>query len=215
MLRKTTSIREQSRRLISVLGFPEPPSHLPLSDMGRLSRPFDQVIHRSVCLAAVVSCCFGVDGHSALLWLEANGSDGELTEQERSCLMLGGVAGQSEFARVLEVRIEALWALCWVLCLVPDIGWTSYCGSNLKELLPNVHGGEAIASFRSRARLRNTREILKQEDLAYCLDWLAVEALKGRLTLPGDLRAYVIRQRRHALTWVLSSCSWDDTPLDT
>ena len=93
--------------------------------------------------------------------------------------------------------------------------FSSYCGENLKSLAPKVGDkNQEALSFISNAKLRSVDEIMQAEDLAYCLDWFAKKAeLTGETVLP--VRAYVVRKRRHALSWLFSKQSWDEVSLDT
>jgi len=207
-------IRQSSVRAAQALGFAVP-EHLPLSRTAAVRvRSQDEVVQRAGALHAVVAVAFGFDPARAVAWLAGNGSGVCLTEDERRLLSLPN-ASETNLAGQLEVRVEALWALCWALGHVEELDFARYCGDHLAEITPDLEAGESLDGFRQRSRLRPQGEIVAMEDLAYCLDWAIVEArLKGRPE-PGQVRGYVIRQRRHALSWLLSGVDWEDTPTDT
>lgn len=207
-------IRQSSIRVGEVLGFVVP-EHLPLSGTPAARvRSRDEVVHRAGALHAVVAVAFGLGPARALAWLAQNSADGSLTGDERRLLSLPHPVG-SGLARSLETRIEALWALCWALGHVEELDFASYCGDDLAEMMPDLEVGEPLDGFAQRSRLRAPDEIAAMEDLAYCLDWAVVDARLRDQPEPGQVRGYVVRQRRHALSWLLCAEDWDDVPTDT
>lgn len=147
------------------------------------------------------------------MWLEKYNADQTLTTDEHFFLTTD--PNNKDLVGKLETRVEALWALCWSLKFFSQLDWTQYCGKNLKQLTPNIETDEPLSTFENRASLRKIEEIVQQEDVAYCLDWVIVEAKLKKGPTPGKLRSYAIRERRHALTWILSKEKWDDISLDT
>jgi len=208
-------IRAHSIDIIKVIGYPSPPLHLPLSNTSkRYLRNSAEVVNRSAALHAVVACASGFDGRKGLAWLRENGVDEALTPDEKR-LLLTADGHESTLARDLETRIEGLWALCWATTYVEKLDFCQYCGDNLVTIMPDVINKERLYEYRKRAKLRSAEEIMQMEDLAYCLDWGIVESRKNNNPKPGLVRGYVIRERRHALSWLLCDDRWDEVPTDT
>jgi len=209
----------QSRRSYSsqravALGYPAPPSHLPLSEAHAPLRDPQRVVERGACLSAVMSSCFGFNGQTSWRWLHRNHAELQLTDEERK-LLATRKPDRSSLARELETRVEALWALSWAIGLVSRLDWAHYCGNQLRELWPDPTRDEPLTKVRSRAALRHRAVLQAEEDLAYCLHWAVVDAEIRRAPSPGSVRPYVIRERRHALSWLLNTAPWDGVPMDT
>lgn len=214
----SAQVRQISIQFVLSLGFPKPPEALPLSEAIGYEKSISSIIERCACLTAVVACCFGFEGQRALMWLKKNNADQSLTEDEQRFLGFGADSDADLKERLkgkLEIRIEALWSLCWALDLINQLDWEQYCGENLVNLIPDLEAEESLQFFEKKVSLRDVKEIIQQEDIAYCLDWAIVEARAKNLRIPGKLRAYAIRERRHALSWLLSKEKWDDVSLDT
>jgi len=211
---KPDVLRRQSLRRARSLGF-RCPGHLPLSSVGdaRL-RSLDEVVERAGALHAVIAVAFGFPPERALEWLAENGSSVCVAADERELLSLPRAAGSS-LARRLELRIEGLWALCWALGHIEELDFGSYCGDNLADIMPDLKLAQSLNGFRRRSALRPPSEIVAMEDLAYCLDWAVTDARLKGLPEPGHVRGYVIHERRHALSWILWSGGWEETPIDT
>lgn len=207
-------IRIDSLRRVSELGL-TPPEHLPLNEDLFLKKTAEAAARRLAVLNAVVAVCFGCPQWIAQKWLSNNDLFSLLTEKERTFIY--GAEPTSAAIDRFELSIEAVWALLWALNRVPFLDPKSYCGDNLKELAPKVGDENRSAKeFASAANFRSEVQIVREADYHYCLDWFARKAeLKGEsVGLP--VRAYVIRKRRHALSWLVSRESdWDEVPTDT
>ncbi len=82
-------------------------------------------------------------------------------------------------------------------------------------MLPNLKASEASAEFRNRVNPRSVAEVVVVCDLAYCLHWAIRQSELRRERLPGNLKPYVVLERRRALEWLLSQEAWDEVPLHT
>jgi hypothetical protein len=206
------AIREKSRRIAKDIGFPVPPIHLPMSEWRPAHRSSDEVVRRLCAISACIAVSFEFDNLRAIQWLRDNDLWNHLCHDEVLYL-----EGEHKTNRVLEnaiqLRIEAMWALCWSVGLTKELDFGDYCGSELKSLVPDIARNEATTQLLRRCKLRDVAEIIAAEDLAYCLHWGVVEAQIRGLSIP--IRGYVIIQRRHALSWILSTDDWDEVPLDT
>jgi len=138
-----------------------------------------------------------------------------LTDSELEILSLPQDDAVEKFSYNIGWKLENMWPLAWVL------GW---------EKQPDVDGNmidddtiEAmLTDFMTRQpqlKLRSIDEVAALEDLFYCAHNAAVSARLGQDTAPESfhpiMNGGVIHERRHALTWCLSDCAWDDTDLNT
>jgi hypothetical protein len=94
---------------------------------------------------------FGFDHRRGLVWIEENGVSGGLTEGEYRYLRAPKV--HTALLESLQLRIEALWALCWVLHHVEELRFDEYCRGSLSELTPNLASGETIERFKRGSSL--------------------------------------------------------------
>jgi Domain of unknown function (DUF4272) len=62
--------------------------------------------------------------------------------------------------------------------------------------------------------LRPDAEVLDELDVAFCLTWGCAEANLRQQPVPGDVRDYVIWERRRALEWLMGD-DWDNPSYDT
>ncbi len=190
------------------------PEHLPLSDVPVLYKSSYDVGCRISALTAVVSVCFGCPINVANIWVDNNELKDHLTSDELK--FINNNRPKKRDIGNNELYLESIWALLWSVALFEELDFTEYCGNNLKELSPGVGDKNTSAlDFNKKCKIRSVEEIFKMEDLAYNLDWCAVEAIKSDKSCGLSVRAYVIRKRRHALSWLLSPDSWDSVPLDT
>ncbi len=63
-------------------------------------------------------------------------------------------------------------------------------------------------------RAANRRRVLDELDVAFCLTWGCAEANLRQQPVPGDVRDYVIWERRRALEWLMGD-DWDNPNYDT
>jgi hypothetical protein len=185
------------------------PSSLPLLDDLSL-RPAEEILDRLICLHAVAAVARGFDREKAYAWISQEGTLENLTQDERKLILTG--AGDLD---VFKVQVEGMWALSWVLSIVPRLDFWSGCDSRFVTMLPDLKKGESSSNFRARAQLRSEIEVGIQCDLAYCLHWALREAeLKGSQP-PRGLTPYIVTERRRALEWAIGTDAWDMISLDT
>lgn len=204
----TGDIRRHTRETVRKLGYPDPKT-LPLIDSNVSCRSPQDVVERLLVLNCVAAIAYGFPASRGRGWLQQEHLEGALSSRE-SAFVMHGRAEPEEF----QLQVEALWALTWVIGLVPDLDFTLSCRGDFVAMLPDLQRNESGELIRGKAALRSERELLSALDLAYCLHWGEREASRNwwprrRPPLPG------IRQRRHALEWVLSSQDWDAVVLDT
>ena len=202
------AIRQASWGIASQLGFAANDA-LPLLDASTVTRSKDEIVNRIFGMLALAASAYGLDRKKALTWLEREGSLEILTLAERE--FLGG--SQMNPTPFME-QVEAMWALCWSLKLVPDLDFSKPCSGDFVELLPDLKKDETGTAFRGRTVLRESEEVIARCDLAYCLHWGVVHVgLTGKLK--KAIKPFVIVERRRSLEWLLSEEAWDGVPLDT
>lgn len=203
-----TEIRENTLRVVKDV-FAFAPDHLPLLDDFAL-RPVQVIADRILCLHVAAAVSYGLNREKARAWILEEGLAKSLAATERSFVFSG--SGQ---VGVFRARIEGIWALAWLLSIVPDIDFSQECDVGLALELPDLKSGESSAAFRQRARLRSKREVAAECDLAYCLHWALRQTLLNRKRLPAAVAPDVVEERRRALEWAIADGSYDDISLDT
>lgn len=201
-------IRQQSLREAERLGYPTNKG-LPFLDDTPSIRTFQETTDRIFCLTAMVSVAYGYASDKAKGWLERQGLVGRLSAKEVAFL------SEQDDPVAMQARVEALWALAWVVNAVPVLDFGQACSERFVTLLPNVPEGQPVASFREKWRLRTAGELLAARDLAYCLHWAIRDAGAHRRTLPRKLHPVYVIERRRALESLMSNDDWDDVQLDT
>jgi uncharacterized protein DUF4272 len=209
---ESEAARSRTRAVVARLGFPQPPDWYPFIERRRLRR-VSEVEDRALVLNVVINCSYGMPIDLAREWLGDHGLSSSLTAAEHEYLVAvdHGAAADS-FGHRLQV--EALWTLAWGLSLAPALNWNSYCGDELASWFPNLRTSEDTPRFRSSTLLRTDAEVLDELDVAFCLTWGCAEANLRQQPVPGDVRDYVIWERRRALEWLMAD-DWDNPNYDT
>jgi hypothetical protein len=201
-------IRDESIRTARQLGVDVLPT-LPLLDADLEMRAADETVSRILVMHAVAATAYGFDKAKAISWLKQEALTSLLTPQERAWVF-EGVGQPSRF----QAQIEAMWALSWAMGVVSEIDFGKDCDKRFAAMLPNLKASESSSDFRKKANPRPLKAIVASCDLAYCLHWAITQSeLSGKR--PGNLKAYIVIERRRALEWLLSKEAWDQVPLDT
>ncbi|WP_299839277.1 DUF4272 domain-containing protein [uncultured Tenacibaculum sp.] len=78
---------------------------------------------------------------------------------------------------------------------------------------------DSVEDWMQQLQEKNQTDVVFQEDLFYCLHNAVRSAQLGNKTVPENFdpigNGGVIHEKRHALTWMLSNVSWEDTDLST
>jgi hypothetical protein len=112
-------------------------------------------------------------------------------------------------------RYEALWMLEWALNLIEDL--------TMPSEICDVSGVAKIAldndsdEFLKSCTLRPVGEILDALDEHYCMHWVTRQARLDSKVPPAGLEEGVIRERHHALNWLVrfEDRDWDDVDTPT
>jgi len=183
---------------------------LPLLDPIKSIRTVDEVIDRLLCLHACAAYASGFDRDEAHAWLKREGLFDKLTWLELEFLTTNPDAEM-----IFVDRIEAMWALAWIIGIVPQLDFSKECSDDFVEMMPDLLTQESSSAFREKARLRPIDEIAAACDLAYCLHWGIRHAAVTGQKRPGRLEEEDIEERRRGLDWFLSDEPWEEWRLDT
>jgi len=202
-------IRQESSSIAAKAGI-NIPANLPLLDEKVSLRSVSEGTARLLSLTAIGATSYGFDKAKAREWLKQEKLVNSLTMPESDFLLLGKGA-----PKTFQIQIEAMWAIAWALGFVGELNFWKDCDNRFATMLPNLKTSQSGEDWRRRAKMRTVNEVFSACDLAYCLHWAVRQAqLEGKIP-PGQLKAYVVEERRRALEWLLSDCSWDAVNLDT
>lgn len=203
------SIRTRSVETAKLLGYATNPG-LPLLNSDEVIREASEVIDRLLGMYCIAAVAYGFERTRALTWIERNTDAIILTSAERRFLLTG--AGSTQH---FKFQIEGIWALYWSCGLTDAFSFAEHCPQDFVTRLPNLKRDENSQQFKSRVRQRTTSEVVAMADLAYCIHWAVRESELRGLGQVANIQEYVIRERRHAFEWLLTSHDWDDISLDT
>lgn len=203
-------IRQSSEQTAEALGYPINPN-LPLLDSIERLRLKDELVNRTLCLYACVACSYGFQKDKAVEWLKQEGVYDYLANSEVRYLR----EKSDKNTPLFQWQVESLWAMTWIASYHDKLDFSDSCPDDFIALFPDLKEGAPAIEFKEAAVTRKVEEVVAALDLAYCLHWAVRDAeLNGR-PVPGKVPPLVIRERRRALEWVISSEDWDDIVLDT
>jgi hypothetical protein len=219
-------IRNQLGGKIKRSGFLVAPN-LPIRRWQRL-RPSREIAVRLMALDAVYTWVAYPEGEVAGRRIRAYDQRNELrkwmTQVERRIFSLPRKEAIDRHQGTIGWRLENMWPLAWALgfSAFPSLEGRmisrAITGKLLMRFLPGL--GATVDDLLARARPRLEPEVMAAEDLFYCLHNAVRSAQVGGQTVPAGFdpvsNGGVIHERRHALTWCLSSgIGWDDVDLST
>ena len=188
---------------------------LPLADAvpGHSPKEDQAAARRMVILYALTGLAHEAKPERLWQWILANEVADELTAAERDCFL----KPLSKQALIdLSWKQEALFTLAWAGSLVDTLHLpVGEC--RLDALFPHIPPEVEIPHFLQSFRLRPLGDLVYQTDLHFCLHWVVrhPEAW-GESATARRLSLDVIRERRHALEWLVGNAAdWDDVALDT
>jgi hypothetical protein len=202
-------IRNQSIQAAKRLGVDVSVS-LPLLDTGLEMRSANKTITRILVMNAVAATAYGFDKAKAIAWLNQEDLTDSLSEQER-CFIFDAMGHSDRF----KVQVEGMWALAWAMGIANELDFAKDCDSRFVMMLPNLKQNQSSADFRKKANPRALERVVAICDLAYCLHWAIRQSELAGKRPPGNLKPYVVIERRRTLDWLLSEEAWDEVPLDT
>lgn len=207
-------IRHSSVTEARRLGYPQPAS-LPLASELTAPRGAEEIALRCLSLYAVLFSLFADDVPKPVVrdWMAANGLETNWSSLERR--FLGGEQLSEDELDRLSDRVESANALCWALGKTAELSPANYVDENLDALFPDIRGGESSDLFMRSICIREVEDLIQATDLYYVLHWGITEESLCKRPRPGNVDAYVIVERRHALEWIMCDLNWDDVSLDT
>ena len=198
-------LRSRGVRVNPHLPFTESPEEVTVATSEKVAR-------RACIISGLLSLAFGAPRDMVLRYFESGGLFEHATASEIDLVHASSLE-QAQIER-LEIQVEALWELAWVLCLIPRIDHFKYCGQHLITLVPKLD--EPVSGFVDRARMRPLDDLLAEADMLYRLHWAVRDASLQQQSIPNGLRFYVTNERLRAINWVLfSDVSWEDTDTST
>jgi len=178
-----------------------------------LARSVAEIATRAVILHGVVSVAAGVDGGPVVSWLTDESLWRHVTAKEKAFLLDPDRAEHSRHE--FQWHKEAEWTLLWAIQKVGPLGLpTHQCDTRrlVDEIMPALNSN--VSEFVESATLRNTGEILAEDNRTYDL-WCRVRAaINMQLPLPADLNYLVLYERRYAFEWLDGDRDWDDVTCD-
>ncbi len=197
------SIRRSTVKVLGRLGIPAPPPGHPLvwepGDLVEL-RPIEDIEARAAVLNVVLAAVFGLPRPDAMRWLLRARLLEHVSKQEWH-LIASGTGDPRQFA----LRLDAMYALAWVLGMVDELDPELNVPDGLPALFPDVSHNQSYGLWRSRMlpASRTAAEVAAALDLYYCVDWAYRDAIRAGRRPPGAVQPFVVSQRRWALEWAV------------
>jgi len=224
------SVREANLQILKKQGF-KPAEWLPTErDAPDKLRPLEERALRALAMLAVYAWASAppeqVPDELVRGFVKDNGLEPWLTPDEREILALSRPKAHEQHSGTIGWKLEALWALAWTLGFEhepPVAGGfidDEMTGELLFELLPGPLDEKAAEWMAELPEPKPSEDDVKRlEDLFYCAHNAVRSAQLGHSTVPRGFDPMAdggcVHERRHALTWCLSDCPWDETDLST
>lgn len=218
-----TDKRRETLRICIESGF-KPSNALP-TDLRRIMRPASEIANRLHAIKVLVLWLMvpeeNLPSEIITKFVELNDLEGSLTEEELD--ILRSSRDDEENRNAIGWKFENAWPLAWFFGYnEPEITGAMMTGEAMNEILVKhtCQLNEKISEWLVQQKPLSESDVMKMEDLFYCLHNAVRSAQMGRATVPEHfdpmLNGGVIHERRHALTWMLSAgTEWDDTDLST
>ena len=183
---------------------------LPLLEAGLEMRSASETVSRILAMNAVAAASYGFDKAKAISWLNQEALTDSLSGQEKRFVFEG--IGQADN---FKAQIEGMWALAWAMGIASELNFVKDCDTRFVTMLPNLKQSQSSADFRKKVTPRPLDQVIEACDLAYCLHWALKQSELISKRQPGNLKPFVVIERRRALEWLLSQEEWDRISLDT
>jgi len=218
-----TSLRLENISICLNLGF-RPSISLP-TDFERQLRPKEEIARRLNAINALVLWLMvpeqDLSNERILKFVEVNNLDQFLTEEEKQ--ILNAPRNDEDLRNSIGWKFENAWSLAWYFGYdAPEITGEMITGEQMQEILLNhtCSLDEKIEDWILTKKSVSEEDVVKKEDLFYCLHNAVRSAQLGKQTVPSNFdpiaNGGAIHERRHSLTWMLSNgIDWDETDLST
>lgn len=218
-----TDLRLDNIKICLNSGF-KPATSLP-TEFERQIRPKIEIAKRLNAIKAIVLWLMvpekELSSERILNFVSTNGLDLFLVDDEKQ--ILNSSRNDEQLRNAIGWKFENAWSLAWYFGYnTPDITGEMMTGEQMQEILINytcpLEG--KIEDWLETKETISEEELIKKEDLFYCLHNAVRSAQLGRQTAPASFdpigNGGVIHERRHSLTWMLSNgIEWDETDLST
>lgn len=218
-----TETRLESLSICLEAGF-KPASSLP-TEFERQLRPTLEIAKRLNAIKALVVWLMvpqeSLSDEKILNFIEQNNLKEFMSDEEKIILTL---SRDDENARnSIGWKFENAWSLAWYFGYnEPDIYGNMMSGEEMQDILMNYTCklDEKVEEWIKDKNKISEENLIKKEDLFYCLHNAVRSAQMGQDTVPSNFdpigNGGVIHERRHSLTWMLSKgVDWDETDLST
>lgn len=218
-----TDVRLENISICLSSGF-KPATSLPIEFEKQL-RPKIEIAKRLNAIKAIVLWLMvpeeELSNDQILNFVAINGLDLFLADDEKQ--ILNSSRNDEELRNVIGWKFENAWPLAWYFGYnTPDIKGQIMTGEQMQEILIDFTcplDGK-IEDWLEIKEIVSNEDLKKKEDLFYCLHNAVRSAQLGGQTVPTAFdpvgNGGVIHERRHSLTWMLSSgIEWDETDLST
>ncbi len=218
-----TDLRLDNISICLSSGF-KPATSLP-TEFERQLRPKVEIAKRLNAIKAIVLWLMvpehDLSDERILNFVATNELDLFLTDEEKK--ILTSSRNDEELRNTIGWKFENAWPLAWYFgYTVPEITGQMMTGEQMQEILINYTcplDGK-IEDWLETKEIVLDEDLKKKEDLFYCLHNAVRSAQLGGQTVPSTFdpigNGGVIHERRHSLTWMLSSgIEWDETDLST
>ena len=179
-------------------------------------RDAPEIARRALALFAVVALSFRAPRDDTLAWLRAESLWDELTPEELA--FVSAEAPTKKQSIDASWRSEALLVLLWALGKVDPIpGAGAECEAGMfKAILPPFADLE-VSDFIASATRRSDETLHRMAGESLHAHWRVRDAHSRGKAVPPDLNAGVVRERHHAINWVVGyeGSPWDEVASDT
>jgi hypothetical protein len=181
--------------------------NLPPLETSLIIRPANEIINRALSLCAIVAVSFGFSATTAREWIQVEGLNDSLTNEEADFLKNG------LNKEIFQIQVECLYALSWILSFYSSAEWLEALPEDLVKIFPDLKVSASSSEFRIKSKLRQREEIIQALDTLYCLHWASKELALMKKRSPiikGN-----IELRRATIEWCVSNENWNEIDLST
>ncbi|SEB87318.1 protein of unknown function [Tenacibaculum sp. MAR_2009_124] len=218
-----TDLRLNNVSICLNAGF-RPSNSLP-TEFERKLRPSIEIAQRLNAIKALVLWLMvpqeNLESDIIINFIEKNDLKGFMSEEEKE--ILNGSRDDEQARNAIGWKFENAWSLAWYFGYTePEITGQMMSGEQMQEIMQDFSCplDENIVNWTKNKQTLSESELLRKEDLFYCLHNAVRSAQLGRKTVPKGFdpmgNGGVIHERRHSLTWMLSKgLNWEETDLST
>ncbi|WP_251007439.1 DUF4272 domain-containing protein [Tenacibaculum dicentrarchi] len=218
-----TDLRLENISICLKEGF-KPSSSLP-TEFDRKLRPKIEIAQRLNAIKALVLWLMipieNLENEKILTFIEKNNLKDFMNEEEKE--ILNKSRDDEEARNAIGWKFENAWSLAWYFGYKePEYTGQMMSGEQMQEILSDFSCpiDESIEEWIKNKETVLESELMRKEDLFYCLHNAVRSAQMGGKTVPNGFdpigNGGVIHERRHSLTWMLSeNISWEETDLST